>query len=115
MKRLSIALGLILIAAASRAAEPANYSLEANFKVMDRPGDYLCEAKITNLDTGVVFAAPQIRTLADVPATVTTHDGDLAAELVITVDSKTATASAALKMSRGGKVVSSQKTSIRMQ
>ena len=115
MKRLGIALALILVAAMSRAAEAANYSLEVNFKVMGRPGDYLCEAKITNLDTGAVFSAPQIRALADVPATVTTSDGDLAAELVVTVDSKTSTASAALKMSRAGKVVASQKTSIRMQ
>jgi hypothetical protein len=115
VKRLSIALGLILLAAVSRAAEPANYSLEVNFKATGQTGEYLCEATITNLDTGAVFSAPQIRTLVDVPATVKTSDGDLAAELVVAVNSKTSTASAALKMSRAGKIVASQKTSIRIQ
>lgn len=115
MKRLGVTLGLILFAAVSRAAEPANYSLEVNFKPMGQAGEYLCEATITNLDTGAVFSAPRIRTQADVPATLKSSDGDLAAELVVAVNSKTATARAALKMFRAGKVVASQKTSIRMQ
>lgn len=115
MKRISIALGLVLLAAVSRAAEPANYSLDVSFTPVDKAGEYLCEATITNLDTGKVLSAPQIRTLADVPATVKTSEGDLSAELVVGIDSKTSTASAALKMSRAGKVVASQKTSIRIR
>jgi len=67
---------------------------------------------IKDLDTGKVLSAPSITLLADSPTSTKTTAGDLTAEFRVSVDSKTSRATADLKVTRLGKVVAAQKSSV---
>ena len=112
MKRFLTSAACLLASTLALAADGASYSLDLDLTPTSQTGAYLCKAEIKDLDTGKVLSAPSIALLADSPATVKSTDGDLVAELKVSIDSKASRATADLKVSRGGKVVAAQKTSV---
>jgi hypothetical protein len=112
MRRTLIGLALFVYAALASAAEGSSYSLDVDLSPAGKPGAYQCKVVVKDLDTGKVLSAPTIGLSADNPASTRTTDGDLVAELKVSVDSKASRATAELKVSRGGRPVAAQKTSI---
>ena len=112
MKNLRIALTSLLLAGTALAADPTSYSLDLDVSPTGSSGAYVCKATIAELDSGKVLSAPAIGLIADSPATATTTDGDLVSELTVSVNSKESRATAQLKVSKAGKLVALQKTSV---
>ncbi len=112
MKLILIGLACLLSGALALAADGSSYSLDLDIAPTNQSGGYLCKAEIKDLDTGKVLSAPSITLLAGSPATTRTTDGDLVAELRVSVDSKGSRATAELKVSRAGRAVAAQKTTV---
>lgn len=112
MRRSVIGLVFLLCGVFALAAGGSSYSLDIDLTPSARAGAYVCTAVVKDLETGKVVVAPRIALLADTPAAITSTDGDLEAEFRVSVDSKASRAIAQLKVSRAGKVVAFQKTSV---
>ena len=112
MRRLQIGLLSLLLSTFAFGANGSSYSLDLNLSPAGQSGSYLCKAEIKDLDTGKVVSAPAITLMAGTPAATKTTSGDLLAELKVAVDSQGSKATAELKVSRAGKVVAAQTTSI---
>lgn len=97
------------------ASDRGNFSLEVSLVPGSRTGLYICEAQVKDLDSGEVIAAPRIVGKAGAPATASTRSGDLLTVLKVSVDSATSMGTAELTVSRGGKVVASQKSHLRLK
>lgn len=112
MGRYLIGFALLFCSVFALAAGGASYSLDIDLTPTTQAGSYLCKAVVKDLETGKVVAAPKIELLVDTPSAITSTDGDLVAEFSVSVDSKASRANAELKVSRAGKVVASQRTSV---
>lgn len=98
-------------------AEGSFYSMEVNVEPYGsgQPNAYVCKAVIIDLNTGSPVMMPTLSFLSDTkgPAgTLSTKDGDTEFAFSIGVDSKTSKTTAELKVTRAGKLVAEQKTSI---
>ena len=112
MRRYLIGLVSLLFTVVALAAGGTSYSLDIDIAPTAQAGAYACKAVVKDLETGKVVVAPNIALLADTPAAITSRDGDLVAEFRVSVESKASRAIAELKVSRGGRVVASQKSSV---
>jgi hypothetical protein len=112
MKRFQIGLASLFLGVFALGADGSSYSLDLNLSPANQSGSYLCKAQIKDLDTGKVVAAPAITLMAGTPAATKITAGDLLTELKVSVDSKGSRATAELKVSRAGKVVAAQTTSV---
>jgi hypothetical protein len=112
MKRLQVGLACLLLSAFAFGADGSSYSLDLNLSPANLSGSYLCKAEIKDLDTGKVVSAPSITLVAGTPAATKTSSGDQLVELKVSVDPKGSRATAELKVSRAGKVVAAQTTSL---
>jgi 23S rRNA U2552 (ribose-2'-O)-methylase RlmE/FtsJ len=115
MKVLTI-IASLLVSSLVLAADPPLYSLSVDVKPMNAAeGVYVCAARITDLTTGNTLSEPTVTLRAGEPANMTTTDGDLKSNLTLSVDQASSTATAELTVTRAGKVVAAQKSSIRLR
>jgi len=101
-----------LLSACLALADGSSYSLDIDVAPATDANGFVCKAVVKDIETGKILTAPNIRFLADSPASITTTEGELSAEFRVSFDSKAARATAELKVSRAGKVVAAQKTSV---
>lgn len=112
MRRVFPALALFLLAAVSAASESNAYSLDVDVTPTPQPGVYMCKATVTDLASGEVIFAPAIQLKAGSPAAASAADGDLSAEFTVSVDSAASRVRAQVSVTRAGKLVAAQKSSV---
>ena len=112
MKRTILVLAALLLAAVGAASDSSTYSLEVDVSPTTQPDSYMCRAILTDLTTGSVVFAPSIQLKAGSPATASGADGDLVSEFQVSVDSESGRVTSEVRVSRAGKLIASQKTSV---
>jgi hypothetical protein len=111
MKRILLALVPFLLAAVANAAEPV-YSLDVDVSATSQPNVYMCRATLTDLANGNTLFAPSIQLRAGSPATASGQDGDFISEFQVSVDPESSRVTTEVKVTRGGKLVARQKSSV---
>ncbi len=109
--------GLFLFSLAALALAEGSYAMDVDVRPdgSGRANAFLCDLTVTDLDTNTPVMMPKLAFLSDANGpdilTTTTDDGRTFA-FSISVDSKTSKAVAELKVTRAGKVIAEQKTSM---
>ena len=112
MKRTVLALTTFLLAVVAVAGDSGTYSLDVDVSPTTQADSYMCRAILTDLTTGSVVFAPSIQLKAGSPATASGADGDLVSEFQVSVDSESGRVTSEVRVSRAGKLIASQKTSV---
>jgi hypothetical protein len=115
MKRLALLILLVLAPAYGMASDARVFALEIDMAPGPQAGTYTCEAEVKNLESGETLSAPRITFGAGAPATAKSTSGDFVSVLKVSVDSESNVGTAELTVSRLGKVVASQRTSLRLR
>jgi hypothetical protein len=112
MRHIVSTLAFFLLVSAAIASEPNAYSLDVDVTPTQQTGVYMCKATVTDLASGDVIFAPAIQLKADSPAAASGADGDLSAEFTVSVDSAASRVTAQVRVTRAGKVIAAQKSSV---
>jgi hypothetical protein len=112
MRRTILVLAALLLAVVGFASDSSTYSLEVDVSPAAQPDFYMCRAVLTDLTTGSVVFAPSIQLKAGSPARASGGDGDLIAEFQVSVDSGSSRVTSEVRVSRSGKLIAAQKTSV---
>jgi hypothetical protein len=112
MRRLFLMFIAFLLTGVAVASETTSYSLDVDVSPAAQPGFYTCRAVLTDLRDGNVIFAPSIQLKADSTETASGGDGDLASVFKVSIDSATSRVTAEVRVTRAGKIVVEQKSSI---
>jgi hypothetical protein len=112
-KRLVCIFVLFLTAALSGAVEL--FSLDVDIKPAGPAGSYVCLASVSDLATGEKLFSPRISFKAGSQSRAKSGSGNPSFELTVNVDPDSATATALLKVTRDGRLVASQRTSVQIR
>jgi hypothetical protein len=112
MRRFVFALLVLLLATPAHAAESAGYSMDVDVSSTSRPDEYICSVTVTNLEDGSLVFAPRVQLRSGEPVTAQSRDGDVLSELRVSVVAATARVTTEVKITRAGKVVAIQRSSV---
>ena len=106
---------LLLVARVAAASDASAYSLDVDVSSTGQPGVYMFRAILTDLDSGNIVFAPSIQLKAGTPATASGQDGALVSEFLVSVDPKSSRVTTEVKVTRAGKLVAAQKSSVALR
>ena len=112
MKRTVLALTAFLLAAVAVAGDSGTYSLDVDVSPTTQADSYMCRAILTDLATGNVIFAPSIQLKLGSSARASSGDGDLVSEFQVLVDSDSSRVTSRVRVTRAGKLIAAQKSSI---
>lgn len=112
MRRIVVFLAALLVTTVAWAVDSTSYSLDVDVSPTHQPSNYLCKAIITDLSNGTVIFAPSIQLRAGAPANASIVEGDLLTAFKVSVDPESSRVTAEVTVTRAGKVISAQKSSV---
>ena len=112
MKRAVLALAALLLAVVAVAGDSGTYSLDVDVSPTIQPDSYVCRAMVTDLATGSVIFAPSIQLKVGSSARASGEDGELVSEFQVLVDSKSSRVTSEVRVTRAGKLIAAQKSSV---
>jgi hypothetical protein len=112
MKRLFLVLAASLASTVLAAQGPPAYGLDVDIRPSPDSKGYVCNAQITDLESGEVISAPMIRLTSDATVTTQPEGSDVSYELKVLVESQGSRATTQLKVSRGDAVLARQRSTL---
>jgi hypothetical protein len=115
MRRVVAVAILVLIPTVVKASDAGLFGLDVRMAPGAQAGTYMCEAEVKNLESGAILSAPRLTFTAGAPASAKTTSGDLVSVLKVSVDQESGVGTAELSVSKAGKLVATQKSSLRLK
>jgi hypothetical protein len=112
MRRIAFVLLVLLLATPALAAESTSYSLDVDVSPTSHADEYVCAVTVTNLEDGSLVFAPRVQLRSGEPVTAQCKDGEMLSELRVSVDAATARVTTEIKITRAGRIVSIQRSSV---